>query len=120
MGAASCGAASAAALVRRRGRDSPQQSSSLKDIIRPDLTNDKLIVFIKIRKKRNGRKLYRACAACDGWPMLPVTCTSLGIPVPNPDLYKKWRDSGLMAGAGSYREWLQEQGMKSDGMSLVG
>jgi hypothetical protein len=41
-----------------------------------------------------------------------------GIPVPNPDLYKKWRDSGLMPGAGSYREWLQEQGIKSDGTPL--
>jgi hypothetical protein len=120
MGAASCGAASAAALVRRRGRDSPQQSSSLKDIIRPDLTNDKLIVFIKIRNNSNGRRLYGACAVRDGRPMLPVTYTSQGIPVPNPDLYKKWRASGLMAGAGSYREWLQEQGIKSDGTSLVG
>ena len=43
-----------------------------------------------------------------------------GMAVPNPDLYNKWLASGLMAGAGSYREWLQEQGMKSDGMSLVG
>ena len=43
-----------------------------------------------------------------------------GIPVPNLDLYKKWRASGPMAGAGSYREWLQEQGIKSDGTPLVG
>ena len=45
--------------------------------------------------------------------------TEQGIPVPNPDLYKKWCDSGLIAGAGSYREWLQEQGIRSDGTPQV-
>jgi hypothetical protein len=43
-----------------------------------------------------------------------------GMPVPNPDLYKQWRDSAPVAGAESYREWLQEQGIKSDGTPLVG
>ena len=42
-----------------------------------------------------------------------------GIPIPSPDLYKKWRDSGLMADAGSYREWLQEQGMQADGTPII-
>ena len=43
-----------------------------------------------------------------------------GMAVPNPDLYKKWRDSGPIAGAGRYRERLQEQSIKSDGTPLVG
>jgi hypothetical protein len=38
-----------------------------------------------------------------------------GIPIPNPELDKKRRDSGLMADAGSYKQWLTEQGIKSDG-----
>lgn len=42
-----------------------------------------------------------------------------GIPIPDPNLYKKWRDSGLMADAGSYREWLQMQGIKSDGTPIT-
>ena len=42
-----------------------------------------------------------------------------GIPIPDPKLYKQWRDSGLMAGAGSYREWLEDQGMKSDGTLFI-
>ena len=43
-----------------------------------------------------------------------------GIPVPNPDLYKQWRDSAPVAGAESYRECLQEQDMRLDGTPLVG
>jgi predicted oxidoreductase len=43
-----------------------------------------------------------------------------GISIPNPKLYKRWRDSAPIAGAGGYREWLQEQGMKSDGTPLAG
>jgi hypothetical protein len=42
-----------------------------------------------------------------------------GIPVPDPTLYKKYRDSGLMAGEGSYREWLAEQGLQSDGTPIT-
>jgi hypothetical protein len=58
MGAASCGAASTRALVRRRERDSPQ--SEIHHLFResiPDrVTKEKFIVFIKIRKKSNGQK----------------------------------------------------------------
>jgi hypothetical protein len=40
------------------------------------------------------------------------------IPIPLPDLYKKFRDSAPFAGASSYREWLREQNIKSDGSQL--
>ena len=33
--------------------------------------------------------------------------------MPYTDLDKQWRDSGLMEGAESSREWLQAQGKKS-------
>jgi hypothetical protein len=41
-----------------------------------------------------------------------------GIPIPDPTLYKKWRDTAPVAGAGGYKEWLQEQGIKSDGTPI--
>ena len=41
--------------VRRRGRDSPQQSS-VREIMTHSVKKEKLIVFIKIRKKSNDGK----------------------------------------------------------------
>jgi hypothetical protein len=41
-----------------------------------------------------------------------------GIPVPKPDLYKKFRDSALFTGEGGHRDWLREQGIKSDGTPM--
>ena len=68
MGAASCGAASTQALVRRRERDSPQ--SEIHHLFRESIpdrdTKEKLIVFIKIRKKSNGKEGTRDVASGAG------------------------------------------------------
>jgi hypothetical protein len=41
-----------------------------------------------------------------------------GMPVPNPELYKKFRDSAMLADGGGYHEWLRKKGTKSDGTPL--
>jgi len=55
MGAASCGAASTQALVRRRGRDSPQSAfhQRSRESMRHGATKEKLIVFMMRRKNIN-------------------------------------------------------------------
>ena len=40
------------------------------------------------------------------------------ISIPDPKLYKKWRDHASVAEDGGYREWLREQGIRSDGTLL--
>jgi hypothetical protein len=37
-----------------------------------------------------------------------------GIPIPNPELYKLWQKSAPLVTDGSYRDWLERQGMKPD------
>src|ERR1051326_8826251 len=53
MGAASCGARQCRGIdVRRRGRDSPQQSSHAYNM-RPETQKEKLILFMVRRNKNN-------------------------------------------------------------------
>lgn len=41
-----------------------------------------------------------------------------GMPIPNAELYKNWRDSGVLVDDGSFREWLTTRGLRSDGLPI--
>lgn len=67
----------------------------------------------KVARSSKGQRVLRAMVnRITDW------MAEAGIPIPDPKLYKNWRDSAPVAGAGSYREYLEEQGMKSDGTPL--
>jgi hypothetical protein len=77
--------------------------------------------FVDVFHGRLLEKCPQVFGAVNGrWVVNRVTDSMAehGTPIPNPKLYKQWRDSGLMAGAGSYREWLEEQGVRSDGTPI--